>query len=266
MSPQDSRPEPPAPSASSGQDLRQQAEAIAREKAAQSSGDLEALSLEETRRTLHELRVHQIELEMQNEELRRAQAELDAAGASYFDFYDLAPVGYVTLSAEGLILEANLTTATLLGVSRDALVNQPISRFILKEDQDLYYLHRKKLFASGTPQARELRMLKQDGTAFWARTEEIAAPDTNGAVACRVVLSEITARKHAEETLRQQAEELRASNDTLTRFNRVAVGRELRMIELKREVNELCGRLGESPRHRIAESETSPPTSTKAPA
>ena len=92
---------------------------------------------------LHELRVHQIELEMQNEELRRAQAELDAARARYFDLYDLAPVGYCTLSEQGLILEANLTAATLLGVARGALVKQPFTRFILKEDQDIYYLHRK---------------------------------------------------------------------------------------------------------------------------
>ncbi len=102
--------------------------------------------------------MHQIELEMQNEELRRPQAELDAARARYFDLYDLAPVGYCTLSEKGLILEANLTAATLLGVARGALVKQPISRFILKEDQDIYYLHRKQLFETGEPQTCELRI------------------------------------------------------------------------------------------------------------
>ena len=94
---------------------------------------------------LHELRVHQIELEMQNEELRRTQAELEASRARYFDLYDLAPVGYFTLSEKGLILEANLTAATLLGVARGDLVKQPLPRFILPEDQDIYYLHRKQL-------------------------------------------------------------------------------------------------------------------------
>ena len=68
---------------------------------------------------------------MQNEELRRTQEELEASRARYFDLYDLAPVGYFTLSEQGLILEANLTAARLLGVARGALVKQPLSRFIL---------------------------------------------------------------------------------------------------------------------------------------
>src|SRR4051812_3269290 len=111
--------------------LRQQAEAAARQRAAQSPESLAALSPEEIRRTVHELRVHQTELKMQNEELRRAQVELGAARERYFDLYDLAPVGYCTLNEQGLILEANLTAATLLGVPRGALARQPISRFIL---------------------------------------------------------------------------------------------------------------------------------------
>ena len=146
-------------------DLRNRAEKIARAEEAQTR---KALSPEETRQTLHELRVHQIELEMQNEELRRAQAELDAARARYFDLYDLAPVGYCTISEPGLILEANLTAVTLLGVARADLVKQPLSRFILKEDHNIYYLHRKQLLATGDPRACDLRMVKKDGTAFWA--------------------------------------------------------------------------------------------------
>ena len=185
--------------------LRQQAEEVAREEAAPSPQGLEALSPEETRRTLHELRVHQIELEVQNEELRRAQAELDAARARYFDLYDLAPVGYCTVSEEGLILEANLTAATLLGVARGALGKRPLNRFILKEDEDIYYLRRKQLFETAAPQACELRMVKTDGTQFWARLEATAARDEGGAPVLRVVLSDITDRKRAEAALEQEA-------------------------------------------------------------
>ncbi|MGE5531846.1 MAG: PAS domain S-box protein, partial [Bacteroidota bacterium] len=180
-------------------ELRQQAEEIARKEAAPSSEDLESRSPEGTRQTLHELRVHQIELEMQNEELRRMQAELEAARARYFDLYDLAPVGYCTLSEQGLILEANLTAATLLGVARSALVKQPISRFIFPEDQAIYYLFRKQLFETGTPQACELRMRRADAAPFWARLEATVAPDAAGAPGCRVVLSDITARRQLEE-------------------------------------------------------------------
>jgi PAS domain-containing protein len=110
-------------------------------------------------------KVHQIELELQNEELRRAQAELDIARARYFDLYDLAPVGYCTISEQGLILEANLTVAALLGVARSELVKQPISRFILKKDEDIYYLHRKHPFCDQFGKLRASRWTAGVGTA-----------------------------------------------------------------------------------------------------
>ena len=141
--------------------LRQRAEATFRVGETRTPA---RLSPEETEQVLLELQVHQIELEMQNEELRRAQAELDAARARYFDLYDQAPVGYVTLSAQGLILEANLTATILLGMARSALARQFLSQFIFKEDQDLYYLHRKQLFETDAPQTCEFRMLRADAT------------------------------------------------------------------------------------------------------
>ena len=185
-------------------ELRKQAEEVARGKAAQSPEHLAALSPEETRQTLHELRVHQIELEMQNEELRRAQVELDTARARYFDLYDLAPVGYCTLSQQGLILEANLTAAGLLGVSRGGLVKQPITRFIFKDDQDVYYLHRRQLLATGNAHTCELRMVKADGTAVWVRLTATTQASSersgaSGALASRVVLSDISEQKQIEQ-------------------------------------------------------------------
>jgi PAS domain S-box-containing protein len=161
---------------------------------------LETLSPEETRQMLHELHVHQIELEMQNEELRRAHAELDAVRERYFDLYDMAPVGYCTISDKGMIKEANLTAANLLGVDRVALVRQPITRFILRDDQDIFYLHRKKLLETSKPQQCELRMLKNDAI-IWTRMEAILAMDSEGVPICRVTISDITTRKKAEEAL-----------------------------------------------------------------
>ena len=191
--------------------LRKQAEEIARGKEAHLPDNLEVWSPEETRQAFHELRVHQIELEIQNEELRRAQVELAASRARYFDLYDLAPVGYVTVSEKGLILEANLTAASLLGTVRSALVKKPFSRFILPEDQGIYYLHGKKFLETpptsedqaGEPQGYELRMIKMDGTVFWARLETTAAQDNDGRPVCRIVMSDITDRKLVEEALRE---------------------------------------------------------------
>ena len=176
--------------------LRRQAE----EKAASIQlQDPAALSPEQIRQTLHELHVHQIELEIQNEELRRSQAELEDSRRRYFDLYDLAPVGYCTLSEAGLILEANLTAASLLGMNRGALVRQPITRFILPPDQDIYYRHRKQLFETGEPQACHLRMTKNDGTFFWAHLSASAAPAADGTPWCRIVVSDISEQKRQME-------------------------------------------------------------------
>jgi PAS domain S-box-containing protein len=184
-----------SPEADAGQALRKRAEALAAEAAGGMPEDLEVLSPEEARRALHELRVHQIELEMQNEELRRTQEELEVSRERYFDLYDLAPVGYFTLSENGLILEANLTAAKMLGVARSALVKQPLSRFILPGDQDIHYQHRKQLLATGAPQSWEMRLLRKDAGPFWAQVDATTAPGVDGAPVCRAVVSDITERK-----------------------------------------------------------------------
>jgi PAS domain S-box-containing protein len=197
------------------QALRREAEEIAMENAALSPESLNALSPEETRQTLHELRVHQIELEMQNEELRRAQVEISAARARYFDLYDMAPVGYCTICEKGRILEANLTATTLLGVARAKLVDQHISRFIFNENQNIYYLHCKQLFDTGKPQAFDLRMVKNNGAAFWAHIESIIAQDAKGVSVNRVVISDISERKLAETVLQRTHDELERQTEAL---------------------------------------------------
>ncbi len=180
-----------------------------------------SLSKKDEQELLHELRVHQVELEMQNEELRRTNAEIDAARARYFDLYDMAPVGYCTLSDKGLILEANFTAAAMLGVPRGSLIKQPITRFIFKEDQDTYYLNRKMLVETGKTQAYEIRMWCHDGTFFWAYlmtsyVQDLAAPrpgvhansgqNDSDLPVCRIVLTDITGTRHTEKMLKIQRE------------------------------------------------------------
>jgi PAS domain S-box-containing protein len=179
-------------------DLRRRAE---ERVGATQTQDLASLSAEEIAKLLHELRVHQVELEMQNENLRGTQEALEESWARYFDLYDLAPVGYVTVTEKGLIVEANLTAANLLGVPRAALVKQPLTRSILPEDQDIYYRHRKELFETGAPQGCELRLKNAaDSTPFWARIEATLARDEKtGAPVCRATFSDITKDRQAEE-------------------------------------------------------------------
>ena len=196
------------------QALRGHAEKIALENATFSLENLNALSLEEIRQTLYELHVHQIELEMQNVELRRAQVEIDIGRARYFDLYDMAPVGYFTISKMGLILEANLTAATLLGLARGAMINQLLSRFILKEDQYIYYLHRKQLFETDELQDWDMRMVKKDETVFWAHLKSTVALDAEGEPVCRIVMSDITKSKRADTLLRESEQNFRTLADS----------------------------------------------------
>jgi PAS domain-containing protein len=96
-------------------------------------------------RTLHELQVHQIELEMQNGELRRSREHLEQSRSEYADLYDFAPVGYLTLDKMGLITRANLTATSLLGIERSLLVKTPFALFVHPESQDLFYFHTQKV-------------------------------------------------------------------------------------------------------------------------
>jgi PAS domain S-box-containing protein len=186
--------------ATSGSALRRRAEAVALEHAARSPKHPEEISPEKTRRMLHELRVHQIELEMQNGELRQAQEELEASRSKYFELYDLAPVGYLRTNGKGLIIEANLTIAELLGVARDRLVSQPLTGYIVSEDQDTYYLVRNRLVKTGVPEKCELRMRRKDCSLIWAQLDMcVVGGGEDGAPMCRITVSDATERRRMEE-------------------------------------------------------------------
>ena len=160
--------------------------------------DAADLTPQAVRNVLEDLRVHQIELEMQNDELRRTQVALEAAQERYFDFYDLAPVGYVTVNEQAKILQANLAAATLLGVDRAALPGKALSAFMLEPDADRYYLLCNEAFASGSVQSCELTLLKPDDDRVWVNLQAIAATGDHGATVIRIVLIDIAARKQAE--------------------------------------------------------------------
>ncbi len=195
------------------QELRRQAEEVIRDTPGAALQRLTVLLPADAQRLLHELQVHQIELELQNEELRQAQTGLESARARYFDLYDLAPVGYFTLDETGLILEANLTGANLLDAERASLVKQPFIRFVVRDDADNFYLLTKQLFKTRTPQACELRLSRKNGVPFTAWLEATVAQAERNATVCRVVVSDITERKAIEEKLRRSQSLLQTAGE-----------------------------------------------------
>ncbi len=170
---------------------------------------IDAMSAPQVRVALHELRVHQIELEMQNEELRRVQAELETTRARYFDLYDLAPVGYCTVNERGMVVQSNLAAAALLGVSRAQMVRAPIGSFIFKDDQDIYYLQRTQLLATGGLQSCELRMVTPDKATVWVKLSFTVSDDVDGEPLIRLVLSDISEIKLMATALQEREERYR---------------------------------------------------------
>ena len=191
--------------------MRDRADAVANTPVAHELGEAKEMSVATMHKMLHELQVHQIELEMQNEQLRLTQHELDGARARYFDLYDLAPVGYCTVDENSHILETNFTAALMLDSVRSDLVQQPVSRFIVRSDQDIYYRCRNALFVEGLPQDCELQMLKRGGAPLWVHMRLSAAQDNMGAPVQRLVLGDISERKRMDAVLRTRNQELEAA-------------------------------------------------------
>ncbi|EIC22283.1 PAS domain S-box, partial [Thiorhodovibrio frisius] len=166
----------------------------------------EPLTREASQQLIHELSVHQIELEIQNEELRRSQTELEASRARYFELYDLAPVGYVALNDGGLITEANLAAAGLLDLPRQSLINRRLSNWINPDEQDIFYICRGQLNAKAPQQQCELRLQRPDGSSLWAALALSLQPERESEAHCLVVLNDIDVHRQLD-ALRSQIEE-----------------------------------------------------------
>jgi PAS domain S-box-containing protein len=165
---------------------------------------LKSMSPQEISNLIHKLRVHQRELKMQNDELQRIQVELENAKDRYVSLYDFAPIAYFTLNDTGVITQANLTAAELLDSPRTSLINRMFSRYIYREDQDVWYLHRKRLLGTGDSQSFQLRMVKNDGGKFYVNIECLLTKDCHAELkAIRIVAVDITELTRAEQALRQ---------------------------------------------------------------
>lgn len=166
---------------------------------------LEELSRQDIEKLVEELGTYQIKLEMQNEELLRTQVALEESRHRYSDLYDFAPIGYFTVDPQGVIRSANLPGAALLGKSRRELTGRPFILFVRKKDRDIFYQYMTKLLEKGGRQSCELRLTGREGEVFHGRLESAAVKDYHGDVKeIRIAVSDITARRQAEETLARE--------------------------------------------------------------
>lgn len=186
-------------------DLRARAE-----KSVRKTGEKELVgSAEDAQKTLHELQVHEIELQMQNDELRRTQLELEETTERYAHLYDFAPCGYLSLTASGEIKEANLTAATMLGMERKRLVKQKFTHFIREDSQDDFYLFSRLVLSSGIRQTSRLELKGEAGSRLAVRVDGIADNHPGDRQApYRVSLTDITESRKSEESLRESERNL----------------------------------------------------------
>jgi len=166
---------------------------------------------------IQELQVHQIELEMQNEELRRVQLELEESRSKYFSLFDLAPVGYFTLDERELIREVNLAGAELLGTDRRYLIKRKFSHFITRESQDVLYLHCKEALRTKKKQTCELRLRRKDSSDFYAGLLGISCQDPEGNFSdLRIAVTDMTERENAKQKMLEYQSQLKSLASQLT--------------------------------------------------
>jgi transcriptional regulator with GAF, ATPase, and Fis domain len=179
-------------------------------------------------RLVHELEVHQVELEMQNDELRRFQNELELSRNKYAELYDFAPVGYFTFDASGIIIEANLTGASLLESERDALINSPFTKFIADAECRRHFLDHVALVLVRKVLLRcDIRLMMHDGSSVECSLQSVAITVADGTGHVLTSVTDITVRRQLGEklqlahdklevTVQERTAELTSSNIQLT--------------------------------------------------
>jgi PAS domain S-box-containing protein len=180
--------------------------------------DVGALSSDELEQLIYELRVHQIELDIQNEQLRTTQMQLERARDRYQALYDAAPVGYVTLDEDGRIRQANRTIAVMLGLPREELTGERLSRFVAAGDQATYHFYQLQLSEKPARENCEIQLVRADGSTFYARLEgrrDEPLPLRGEGDSHRVVISDVTEQAKAHHAVLQAHEHLVQANQAL---------------------------------------------------
>lgn len=232
--------------------LRKKAEAILKNKTQKSNS---ALTEAELLRAVHELEVFQIELELQNEELKLARERAEYIAQKYTSLYDFAPIGYFTLSEEGIILDLNLIGSKMLGKERAILKGKSFGRFIPEKGLSTFNLFLKKTFKSKTKEMSEMLVLGCDDKSICAQLTAIVEEEHDDH--CLLTILDITERKKAESELEEVVKQLNLLNsqkdmffsiiahDLKNPFTSIIGHSELLMMEVQskdyEEVEEIAG-------------------------
>lgn len=198
-----------------GSDLRKKAE-----ETLAAGTDLKDLSDRDARELLHELQIHQVELQMQNEELRRVQAEIEESRTRYADLYDFAPIGYLTLDRQGVVVEANLTACRQLQAERRTFEGRPFFLYVQPQGRQKLRMHTANVIDREQRQVSEIELKRKDGSTLEARLDSVAAVNNSGRKVCRTSIVDITEQKRAENEIRRLNQELHEHTFRLEAANR----------------------------------------------
>lgn len=182
----------------------------AEKKASMTPMDVSELRHKEAIRLVNELQIHLRELEIQNEELRMVREELAGSRDRYAALYDFAPVGYLALSKQNMMKEANLTACRMLGLKREKLLKRRLTEFIGPESQEAFYLHRREVLLAGQSRSCEVAVRCPRGS-FWVRLDSI--PDPEG---LKVTMADVSERRAAEHAVKEEREKLLALVNSIT--------------------------------------------------
>jgi len=156
--------------------------------------------------------VHQIELEMQNEELVKTRAEVEALLRQYTDLYNFAPAGYFTMARDATILQVNLAGAGLLGLERGALINRRLGVFISARSRATFNTFLENVFGNQRKETCEIEVQKDESTSLWVHIEATLKDGRE----CRAIVADITERKRAEQELKSSNEEMKLFTYTVS--------------------------------------------------
>lgn len=218
--------------------LRQKAEEILKSKPTTSSAQLTRLEIQ---KLFHELEVHQIELEMQNDELLQAKKDALHEAERYTDLYDFAPTGYFTLSKEGIIFELNLYGSQMLGKERLYIINRRFGLFVSDESKKVFDVFLEKVFNSRVKETCELYLSCCINSPKYVFLTGIISDKKEQ---CLVTAVDITERKLAEIRLQEKMNELEE-------IFHLSNGNELTITNLKKEVNDLLKKLGQDKKYEV---------------